>query len=149
MNIRSKLIAAILVLSSLMTAGCDTDDVPASHVGRKFARTGAVALYLGDTGFVGGILPPGTYYTGLYDEIRLVECGQQTKKETMQALTKDGVQFNIDLYISYGIKCDDPKTVAKLFSTVGPAPTQAGNPSKYINAIIRGNARADKKHPIK
>jgi regulator of protease activity HflC (stomatin/prohibitin superfamily) len=132
MNIQSKLIATILALSSLMTAGCDTDDVPASHVGRKFARTGAAALYLGDTGFVGKILEPGTYYTGLYDEIRLVECGQQTKKETMQALTKDGVQFNIDLYISYGIKCDDPKTVAKLFSTVGPAPTQAGNPSKYI-----------------
>jgi regulator of protease activity HflC (stomatin/prohibitin superfamily) len=85
-----------------------------------FDKTGGAALWVGGRGFEGPILGPGTYYTGIYPEIRMVECGQHTVKESLTALTKDGVQFSLDVYISYSAACDEEKTVQTLLEKLSP-----------------------------
>ena len=96
-----------LALAALSLIGCSSQDVPPAHKGRMFDKTGGAALWVGGRGFEGPILGPGTYYTGIYPEIRMVECGQRTVKESLTALTKDGVQFSLDVYVSYSAACDE------------------------------------------
>jgi regulator of protease activity HflC (stomatin/prohibitin superfamily) len=100
-------------------AGCMSQDVPPAHRGQMFDRTGALALYVGGKGFSGDILGPGTYWTGVYDEIRIVDCSQRTKNESLQSLTRDGVQFGLDVRITYRIDCSD-QTVSKILATIQP-----------------------------
>jgi regulator of protease activity HflC (stomatin/prohibitin superfamily) len=88
-----------------------------------FDKTGALALWSGGRGFEGPILGPGTYFTGCYPEIRMVECAQKTVKESLTALTKDGVQFSLDVYISYGANCDEEKAVTALLTKLSPEGT--------------------------
>lgn len=116
---------ATLCLATLMLSltGCSSQDVPPAHRGRMFDKTGVLALYVGGRGFEGPILGPGTYYTGIYPEIRMVECGQRTVKESLTALTKDGVQFSLDVYVSYGAACDEEKTVQTLLEKLSPEGT--------------------------
>lgn len=109
--------AAVTMLSLV---GCSSQDVPPAHKGRMFDKTGGWALWVGGRGFEGPILGPGTYYTGYYPEIRMVECGQRTVKEALTALTKDGVQFSLDVYISYSANCDEEKTVQTLLEKLSP-----------------------------
>jgi regulator of protease activity HflC (stomatin/prohibitin superfamily) len=104
----------VILAASLALGGCMSQDVPQAHRGRIFDRTGALALYTGGAGFVGSVLGPGTYWTGLYDQIRMVDCSMTTVKESLQALTKDGVQFGLDIYIRYGAECDDGSVAAVL-----------------------------------
>lgn len=115
-----------LALAALSLIGCSSQDVPPAHKGRMFDKTGGAALWVGGRGFEGPILGPGTYYTGIYPEIRMVECGQRTVKESLTALTKDGVQFSLDVYVSYSAACDEEKTVQTLLEKLSPegkAPT--------------------------
>ena len=107
-------------LTFLSLVGCSSQDVPPAHKGRMFDKTGGAALWAGGRGFEGPILGPGTYYTGIYPEVRMVECGQRTVKEPLSALTKDGVQFSLDVYISYGAACDEEKVVLALLSKLSP-----------------------------
>jgi hypothetical protein len=85
-----------------------------------FDKTGMLAFYVGGKGFEGPVLAPGTYYTGIYPEIRMVECGQKTVKESLTALTKDGVQFSLDVYISYSANCDEEASVNSLLTKLSP-----------------------------
>jgi hypothetical protein len=137
----------LIVLVMLGLVGC-SQSVPQAHKGRRFDSTGPAVLWLTATGFQGSILGPGTYYTGMYGGMRLVHCGQVTHKETLPALTKDGVQFGLDVYIRMSAKCDDPVSVKYLLEEVSPAPFANGNPQKGIppsdgqtitNAQIYGN----------
>lgn len=115
-----------LALAALSLIGCSSQDIPPAHKGRMFDKTGGAALWVGGRGFEGPILGPGTYYTGIYPEIRMVECGQRTVKESLTALTKDGVQFSLDVYVSYSAACDEEKTVQTLLEKLSPegkAPT--------------------------
>lgn len=114
-------IASMLAATSFLT-GCGSDDVPPAHKGRMFDKTGGLALWVGGNGFEGPVLGPGTYYTGIYPEVRMVDCAQQTPKEAMTALTKDGVQFSIDVYVTYRANCDDNAAVMTLLDRLSPEP---------------------------
>jgi regulator of protease activity HflC (stomatin/prohibitin superfamily) len=106
---------ALLALGS----GCMSQDVPPAHRGQMFDRTGALGLYLGGKGFSGDILGPGTYWTGIYDEVRVVDCSQRTKNESLQSLTRDGVQFGLDVRVTYRIDCSD-ETMSTIMATIQP-----------------------------
>lgn len=105
---------------SLMTLGCGSQDVPQAHKGRMFDSTGAFALWTGGNGFEGPILNAGTYYTGLYDEVRMVDCSQSTVKEKLTALTKDSVQFGIDIYLRYSANCQSDEATKFLLNNLSP-----------------------------
>lgn len=113
-------LTALVATLALSLVGCSSQDVPPAHKGRMFDKTGGLALYAGGRGFEGPILNPGTYYVGLYPEIRMIECGQKTVKEGLTALTKDGVQFSLDVYVSYGAACDEEKVVQTLLEKLSP-----------------------------
>lgn len=111
---------ALLAFAALSMVGCSSQDVPPAHKGRMFDKTGGAALWIGGKGFEGPILGPGTYYTGIYPEVRMVDCSQRTVKESLTALTKDGVQFSLDVYISFGAACDEEKVVLALLEKLSP-----------------------------
>jgi len=108
-------------LALVTLTGCSSQDIPQAHKGRMFDKTGFLALYSGGRGFEGPILPPGTYYTGVYPEVRMIDCGQRTIKEPLTALTKDGVQFVLDIYVRFASNCEEDKAVEKLLNTLSPA----------------------------
>lgn len=112
---------ALLALLCLVFTGC-SQEIPAAHKGRMFEKTGFFALYSGAKGFSGPVLGPGTHVTGMYNELRVVECAQTTVKEAMTALTKDGVQFGLDLYIRYSANCDEGAAVEALLVRLVPEP---------------------------
>ncbi len=107
------------LLGIVMMMGCSSQDVPPAHRGQMFDRTGALAFYTGGEGFVGKVLAPGTYWTGIYDEVRIVDCAQQTKNESLQSLTRDGVQFGLDVRITYRIDCND-EMIGDILGTIQP-----------------------------
>lgn len=106
---------------AISTVGCNSQDIPQAHKGRMFDKTGALAFYAGGVGFTGPVLGPGTYYTAAYPEIRTVDCSQQNPKEQLSALTRDGVQFGMDIYVQYSANCDNNDAVIALLSKVAPA----------------------------
>ena len=109
-----------LLLFAVLAIGCSSQEMPPAHKGRMFEKTGALALYSGGKGFTGPILGPGTHFTGLYDELRMVDCAQRTVKEPMTALTKDGVQFGLDMYIRFSANCDETKATEMLLEKLSP-----------------------------
>ncbi len=111
--------AAVLLPCVLMFIGRASQDIPQAYRGRMFHRTGAFAFYSGGNGFDGPILNPGTYYTGSYDELHMVQCTVVTVREPLNALTKDGVQFRVDVYIRYSANCTDP-SVVKILQNMAP-----------------------------
>lgn len=110
----------VILLISLLVVGCGSQDIPPAHKGRMFDKTGMFALWAGGQGFKGSVIGPGTYYTGLYPEIRMIDCSQRTVKESLTALTRDGVQFSLDVYVSYGANCDQEKAVTSLLEKLTP-----------------------------
>ena len=117
-NIWSLLVVAVALLSF----GCSVEDVGQAEKGRAFNRTGVLAFYANSTGFVGPVVGPGTYYTGLYGGVRTVYCGQVTHKENLGALTKDGVQFQLDVYVRTEANCSNDESVTKILTTLSPSP---------------------------
>lgn len=111
-------IAAVVTTAALAT-GCASQDIPQAYRGRVFARTGALAFYSGKTGFTGPVLGPGTYFTGTYNELHMVECATVTMREPLNALTKDGVQFGVDIYVRFSASCDD-RSVQTILDRVVP-----------------------------
>ncbi len=116
-----RLLPLLLVLSA-----CDSEDVPQANKGRMFDRTGMWAGFSGGKGLTGPVLGPGTYFTGMYDEVRKVDCGVASSKESMTALTRDGVQFGMDIYLRYRADCADERISAILEAMV-PAPPPDGD----------------------
>lgn len=117
-----------LALAALSFIGCSSQDVPQAHKGRMFDKTGFAALWIGGKGFEGPILGPGTYYTGIYPEVRMVDCGERTIKESLTALTKDGVQFNLDIYVRFSANCGEEEALKHLLETLSPANSAATDP---------------------
>ncbi len=117
---KNRLLSLTAAVAMLSLTGCSSQNVPPAHKGRMFDKTGGLALWAGGRGFEGPILGPGTYFTGCYPEVRMVECGQKTVKESLTALTKDGVQFSLDVYISFGAACDEEKVVQTLLEKLAP-----------------------------
>jgi hypothetical protein len=132
-----------LVLVS-MCWGCSSQDVPPAHKGRMFDKTGFLAMWAGGKGFEGPILPPGTYFTGCYPEVRMIDCATRTFKEPMRSMTKDGVQFDLDVYVTASANCDTDKAVEILLGKLAPqGKTDAPNPPTGA-----GNATPDEKDPV-
>ena len=125
-----------LSLATSMLAACGKDDVPQAYKGMMFDRTGALAFYSGGDGLEGDILSPGTYYTGIYDEVRIVECSPDTVKEELTSLTKDGVQFGLDVYVTVSANCDDV-VVKDIFATIAPAKGRAISREQLYVTYVR------------
>lgn len=117
-----------VALLSLTAFGCGTQEIPPAHKGRMFDKTGALALYSGGKGFEGPILGPGTHQTYMYPEIFMVDCSQVKYDQKMQALTKDGVQFTLELNISFSANCEETAAIESLLTKLTPAPAKEGQP---------------------
>jgi regulator of protease activity HflC (stomatin/prohibitin superfamily) len=104
---------------SLTLLGCATQDIAQVSRGKVFARTGALKFYSGETGLVGPVLGPGTYHTGMYNELRTVNCATMTARESLDTLTLDGVHFGFDFVVRFKAECSDAG-VAGLLGAVSP-----------------------------
>ncbi len=133
---RTPILAFSMVCFSASFLGCASMDVPQAHKGRMFSRTGALALYMGDKGFTGPVLGPGTYFTGTYNEIFMVDCSVLTVREPLTALTKDGVQFGLDIYVRFSADCDD-KTVEQLLASGTPDKGNTISAERLYNGLVR------------
>lgn len=98
------------------------EDIPQAHRGMMFDRTGALVLGTGGYGLTGPVLSSGTYWVGLYDQIRMVECGMVTKPEKLTALTRDNIQFSLDLYVRYETNCNEDGAVTRILHQFTPDP---------------------------
>lgn len=123
---------ALLAVASI---GCSTAEIPQAHKGRVFEKTGALSMYAGGKGFSGPMLGPGTVYTGVYNEIRMIECAEKTEKEQLTALTKDGVQFKLDIFTRYAANCDDEKAASTVLDKFTPGFTDKPEWQHTIFAI--------------
>lgn len=100
-------VIALAVLAAVLELGCSSADIPQAYRGVMFDKTGPVAFYSGKTGFTGPVLGPGTYFTATYNEIHKVECSTITVREPLNALTQDGVQFGLNIYVRFSPNCSD------------------------------------------
>ncbi|MFO0599888.1 MAG: SPFH domain-containing protein [Myxococcaceae bacterium] len=123
----------VTVVSLAALSGCATMDIPSAFRGQRFEHTGALKFYAGGKGFSGPILGPGTYYTGLYDELLVVDCSTMTQHDPLTVLTRDGVQFGLDIYVRFSANCTD-ESVAQILTTLTPErPTQYDAPAAVSN----------------
>jgi SPFH domain / Band 7 family len=130
--VRHSLLAAAC---AALTVGCASQDIPQAYRGRMFDRTGPFALFLGGHGFTGPVLGPGTYFTGTYDELRMVDCSMITKREPLTALTKDGVQFGLDVYVRFAADCSE-HSVPILLATLTPDSGTAISSTKVYETFV-------------
>ena len=128
--------AAKLLPLALTLIGCASQDIPQAFRGRMFHRTGPFAFYGGGNGFDGPVLDPGTYYTGSYDELHMVQCTVVTLREPLNALTKDGVQFRVDVYIRYSANCSDP-SVVKILKNMAPDNSGTVSAAQLYEVYVR------------
>jgi len=124
----------VILLLSLLA--CSMDIAP-SQKGMMFDRSGVLALYVGGDGLTGEVLQPGTYWTGFYDEVRIVDCATSTQKEAMTSLTQDGVQFGVDLYVRFRANCADDAVQTLLSSVPRGEDGVVGSQTLYAT-FIRG-----------
>lgn len=110
----------LFAILGAFSVGCSTQDVPPAHKGRMFDKTGVLAFYSGGRGFEGPILNPGTYYTGVYPEVRTLDCSTRTFKEPLTSMSKDGVQFGLDVYVTISANCDSEPAVNALLTKLAP-----------------------------
>lgn len=124
------------LLSLLAVVGCASQDIPQAYRGRMFDKSGFFAFYSGGHGFTGPILGPGTYFTGTYNELRLVQCSMVSEREPLTALTKDGVQFGLDVYIRFSANCTDAG-VKGLLDRISPDETGTITAKELYAIFIR------------
>jgi regulator of protease activity HflC (stomatin/prohibitin superfamily) len=125
-----------LTAVAAFACGCASQDIPQAYKGRMFDRTGPLALFFGGNGFTGPVLGPGSYFTGTYDELRMVDCAMVTKREALTALTKDGVQFGLDIYVRFAADCRD-RSVEILLATLTPDRDYAITSNKVYETFVR------------
>jgi hypothetical protein len=129
--------AASKVLGCLLTAaGCATADIPQAHRGQMFERTGLFAFYSGGKGFTGEVLGPGTYRTGLYKDIMLIDCSMVAENEPLAAATKDGVQFGLEINVRFSADCS-PDTVKHMLTTLIPDRERTITGKKLYEIYVR------------
>lgn len=127
---------SIVLLLICFSVGCATMDIPQAHRGRLFDRTGAFAFYGGGKGFTGPVLGPGTYYTGAYDELMMVDCSTLTEHDPMTVLTKDGVQFGLDMYVRFSANCSDA-SVKQMLRSLTPDQPHTVTVQKLFSTYVR------------
>jgi regulator of protease activity HflC (stomatin/prohibitin superfamily) len=112
-------LAGVAVLLVHLVGCMNYADVPQAHKGRYFDKKSLICT--GGHGLTGPILESGTYNVGLCDELRLVDCSLLANKESMQALTRDGVQFGLDVYVTFSANCADLQATEAMLSNLVPA----------------------------
>ena len=127
---------ALLVLFATTSLGCATMDVPQAYRGRMFERTGAWRGFRTGHGFVGPVLNPGSYYTGLYNEVMRVDCSTVTRHDPLTVLTKDGVQFGLDIYVRFAANCKDG-SVQQILSMLSPDRPNTITTNKLYDTYVR------------
>lgn len=132
----SRLSLPAVAAIALFAVGCTSQDIPQAHKGRMFDRTGILALYQGGDGLSGPVLGPGTYWTGMYDQLRMIDCSQSTEREPLESLTKDGVQFKLDVYVTYSADCADT-SVTGMLETLSPDPNGIISSLKLYETYVR------------
>jgi regulator of protease activity HflC (stomatin/prohibitin superfamily) len=130
-----KTIARALFIVFAATA-CATMDIPQAFRGRMFERTGPLTLYRSGQGFVGPILQPGSYVTGLYNELMMVDCSTVTQHDPLSVLTKDGVQFGLDMYVRFSANCSD-NGVGQILGSLSPDRPNAITTKKLFETYVR------------
>jgi len=135
-----------MVCLTAVTTGCGTEDIPPGNQGFLFDRTGAMAFYTGGSGIVrDSVLGPGTHYTGLYDEIRDVNCKDENAKEAIDVLTQSDLTVKVDLRITYSADCTSPESLNKIIDQVMSSNDRTVEPAnlytRYILPIIRESLR--------
>lgn len=118
----------LLAILSTLTTGCFTQDVPPAHKGRLFEKAGFWNGYSGGNGFLTNTLNPGTHKVGYYDEVFMADCSETKVDQKMQALTKDGVQFSLELNVTFSANCDDKDALGSILSKLTPIPAKEGAP---------------------
>lgn len=139
---------AILVLVGTLGAlasACGTEDIPPGNKGFMFDRTGAFAVYAGGKGLrTKSVLGPGTHYTGVYDEIRMVDCKDAHAKEAISVLTASDLTVNVDLRITYSADCDSTESMIRILDQVasdGNTVQSSALYSRYVLPIVRESLR--------
>lgn len=117
-------------------AGCATADIPQAHKGQLFEKTGLFALYSGGKGFTGDVLGPGTYRTGIYKDIMLIDCSMVAENEPLAAATKDGVQFGLEINVRFSADCS-PNTVKHMLTTLIPDRDRTITGKKLYDIYVR------------
>lgn len=107
----------VLLLVTSCLFGCEYSDVAQAHKGRLLDKADAICT--GGAGLSGPVLGTGSYFTGWCDELRVVDCSTSTQKEEMTSLTKDGVQFGVDIYVRFHADCSDGNVEA-ILSNMSP-----------------------------
>ncbi|MEO1267837.1 MAG: SPFH domain-containing protein [Myxococcota bacterium] len=136
---------ALLLLG--VATGCATEDIPPGNQGFMFDRTGPMALYIGGSGMqTDVVLKPGTHYTGLYDEVRDINCKDAETRETVAVLTQSDLTVEVDMRITYSADCTTRESLVKILDQVPPsAKTNSVEPddlySRYILPILRASLR--------
>lgn len=118
------------------TAACATTDLSHAYRGVEFSKTGLFALYIGGKGFTGPVLNPGSYFTGLYNHIVAVDCAVETVREPLTALTKDGVQFGVDIYVRYAVECSDD-SVKTIVQQIRPQADDVVTAQQMYSTFVR------------
>jgi len=124
--------AVLLVVSS----GCATMDIPATYRGQIFEHTGALAFYKGGKGFTGSVLNPGTSYVGYYNDVLMVDCSTMTQHDPLTVLTRDGVQFGLDIYVRFSANCTDA-SVEQILNTLTPDQPNTVSNRKVFETFVR------------
>jgi regulator of protease activity HflC (stomatin/prohibitin superfamily) len=125
-----------LVGWGIVASGCATVDVPPAHRGMRFEHTGLFRLYQDGHGFGTEVLDPGTHVIGVYTDLVLIDCSMVTMREPLTALTKDGVQFGIDLYIRFSIDCTD-QSVRSILRIITPDTGNTVSSKRFYELFVR------------
>jgi regulator of protease activity HflC (stomatin/prohibitin superfamily) len=111
-------------------------DIPQAYRGRMFERTGAWRGFKTGRGFIGPVLNPGSYYTGLYNEVMMIDCSTVTQHDPLTVLTKDGVQFGLDIYVRFAANCKDA-SVEQILGMLSPDQPNAISTKKLFETYVR------------
>lgn len=132
----SRFLTLIASLLALTGGACATADVPQAHRGQVFERTGFWAFYSGGHGFKGEVLGPGTHRTGLYGDVHLIDCSMVGENEPLIAVTKDGVQFGLEINVRFSADCS-PETVKTMLATLIPDQGRTITGKKLYEIYVR------------
>jgi hypothetical protein len=139
MTLRNLFWYMFMLLTLITVTACGDYSIEQTKVGREYHTTGLLIGWSGQTGFVGPVKQSGTYFAGPYTDIRKVNCAESTDKETLKSLTKDNIQFSVDVYVRQSANCNDDAAVIYLLNKLKPesqSKDQQGN--EIENAIADG-----------
>jgi len=129
-----------IALISVISLGCN-EDVDPGYRGFVFEKS----MFGSSAGLdTSDIVSEGSRYTGMVNELRLVDCRDAEQREQIEVLTKSDITVTIDLRLTYSAKCD----ATSLESLLKEVPTDERNVvrsekiySYYVLPIVRESLR--------